>query len=132
MGNVNLQLLKRLRNETSASIADCRQALEETNGDYRKALTWLKKRGLEKAEKKSERETSQGLVDAYIHNGRVGVLVEVLCETDFVARTDDFKELAREVAMQIAAMNPKDVTALMKQEYIRDASTTIDQLVKSV
>lgn len=129
---VDIKLLKQLREETQASIADCRKALEET-GDYKKALEWLKKRGMEKAEKKSDRQTSQGLVEAYIHqNGKVGALVEVLCETDFVARTEEFKKLSHEIAMQVAAMNPKNVESLLKQEYIRDSSVTIEQLIKSV
>lgn len=128
---VDIKQLKQLREETQASIADCRTALEESDGDYKKALEWLKKRGLEKADKKSDRATSQGIVESYIHqNGKVGVLVEILCETDFVARTDEFKKLAREVAMQVAAMSPENVEALLKQEYIRDSSTTIEGLVK--
>lgn len=128
---VNIEQLKKLREETQASIADCRQALEETNGDYQKAREWITKRGLERAGKKAERETSQGLIEAYIHqSGRVGAMVEILCETDFVARTDEFKKLAKEVGMQVAAMNPADVDALLKQEYIRDTSKTIDDLVK--
>lgn len=128
---VDITLLKKLRNETGVSLADCRKALEETNNDYAKAVEWLKKHGVEKAEKKSERQTSQGLIDSYIHgNGRVGAMVEVLCETDFVARTDEFKHLAHEVAMQVAAMKPKDVNALLKQEYIRDPSKTIETVVK--
>jgi len=131
MVNVDISLLKKLRNETSASIADCRKALEETENDYAKAIEWLKKRGLEKAAKKADRETSQGLIESYVHNGRIGVLVELLCETDFVAKTDEFKHLAREIAMQISAMNPKDMEALLQQEYIRDASQTIEQMVKS-
>lgn len=128
---VDIILLKQLRNETGVSIADCRRALEESKGNYIKALDWLKKHGIKKAEKKSERTTSQGLIESYIHqNGRVGVLVELLCETDFVARTNEFKTLAHEIAMQVAAMQPKDVSALLKQEYIRDPSKTIGQLVK--
>lgn len=128
---VDLKLLKKLRNETSVSLADCRKALEETKNDYKKALDWLKKHGLEKAAKKSDRETPQGLIDSYIHqNGRVGALVEVLCETDFVARTDEFKNLVHEICMQVAAMNPRDVKALLKQEYIRDGSKTIEDLIK--
>lgn len=128
---IDIKLIKELRDETQASIADCRKALEETNGDYKKALDWLKNHGMQKAEKKADREVSQGLIESYIHqNGKVGVLVEILCETDFVARTDDFKKLAHEVAMQVAAMNPKDVDTLLKQEYIRDGSVTIEQLVK--
>lgn len=133
MANADITLLKKLRAETSASIADCRMALEETENDFKKAQEWLKKRGLERAEKKSDRETSQGLIEAYIHGGgRIGVLVEINCETDFVAKTDDFKHLAKEIALQISAMNPKDVDALLKQEYIRDSSQTIEALIKSV
>lgn len=129
----DLKLIKQLREETQASISDIKMALDESNQDPKKAMEWLKKRGLEKAEKKEGRETNQGLVEAYIHqNGKVGVLVEILCETDFVARTEEFKKLAHEVAMQIAAMDPKDVNALLKQEYIRDGSQTIEQLVKGV
>lgn len=131
MVSVDIKLLKQLREETGISIADCRKALEESNGDYDKALEWLAKHGIEKAEKKAQRQTTQGIIESYIHqNGRVGVLVELLCETDFVARTDDFKRLAKEISMQIAAMKPVDVDALMKQEYIREANLTIDQLVK--
>ncbi len=133
MVNANIDLLKKLRNESSASIADCRLALEENDNNYDKAVEWLKKRGLEKAEKKSDRETHQGIVEAYIHNGgKVGSLIVLLCETDFVARTDEFKNLAREIGMQVAAMNPESVEALLKQEYIRDSSQTIESLIKSV
>lgn len=129
----DIKLLKQLREETQASIADCKKALEESGDDYKKAIEWLKKRGIEKAEKKSDRETSQGLIESYIHqNGKVGALVEVLCETDFVARTDEFKKLCHELAMQVVAMNPKNVETLLKQEYIRDSSLTIESLVKSV
>lgn len=133
MAQANIDLLKKLRAETSASIADCRMALEETDNNYDQAKEWLKKRGLEKAEKKSDRETSQGIVEAYIHNGaKVGVLVVLQCETDFVAKTDEFKALARELALHIAAMNPESVDELLKQEYIRDAGQTIEQVIKSV
>lgn len=132
MANLDLKAIKKLRDETSASIADCRRALEEANGDEKKALEWLKKRASEIAAKKADRETGEGIVEAYIHGaGKVGVLVELLCETDFVAKTDEFKALAREVAMQVAAMNPADVDALLKQDYIRDGSLTIEQLVKN-
>lgn len=133
MANLDLKLLKKLRDETSASIADCRMALEEAHGDYKKALEWVKKRAVEKAEKKADRETSQGLIEAYIHQGgKVGVLVELLCETDFVAKTDEFKHLAKEIGMQVAAMNPMDVNVLLKQEYIRDGSMTIEKMLKGV
>lgn len=130
---VNIDLLKKLRNETSVSIADCRKALEESKNDYKKALDVLRKSGLEKAAKKSERVALQGIVDSYIHqNGRVGALVEVSCETDFVALTDEFKKLTHEICMQVAAMNPKDAPALLEQEYIKDSSKTIEILIKEV
>jgi len=128
---VDIKLIKQLREETQVSIADCTKALEEAKGDYEKAIEILKKRGIERAEKKADRETAQGLIEAYIHqNGKVGVLLEILCETDFVARTEDFKRLAHEVAMQIAATNPKNIEVLLKQEYIRDGSVTIENLIK--
>ncbi len=132
MANIDLKTLKKLRDETSASIADCRAALDESGGDYKKALDWLKKRGIEKAAKKSGRSTGEGLVEAYIHQGgKIGVLVVINCETDFVAKTDEFKQLAHEIAMQISAMNPGNIDELLKQDHIRDSSITIDQLVKS-
>lgn len=131
MATIDLPLLKKLREETSASVSDCRRALEESGSNYEKALAWLKKRASEKASKKEGRETSEGLVHAYIHqNGKIGAMVEVLCETDFVARTDDFKKLTHELAMQVAAMNPKSVDALLKQEYIKDTGMTIEALIK--
>lgn len=129
---VDVNQIKKLRDETQASIADCRQALDESAGDYKKAIEWLQKRGIEKAEKKADRETHQGLIESYVHGGKVGVLLTLLCETDFVARTEEFKTLAHEVAMQVAAMKPKDVPALLKQEYIRDPKLTIEDLVNSV
>ena len=130
---LDVKLLKKLRDATAASIADCKKALEESNGDYDKALEWLKKHGIAKAAKKEGRETSQGIIDAYIHGGgKVGVLTELTCETDFVARTEDFKKLAHELGMQVAAMNPKDVDALLKQEYIRDPKLTMEEVVKQV
>lgn len=130
---ITIEDIKKLREDTQASIADCKKALEESSGDYNKAIEWLRKRGIEKAEKKVQRETASGIVESYIHqNGKIGVLIAVLCETDFVARTDEFKNLVHEIAMQIAAMNPKDIETLLKQEYIRDNSKTIEDLIKEV
>ncbi len=128
--NISLELLKKLREETSAGVSDCRQALEDAGGDYQKAKKLLTDRGIEKAAKKEGKETSQGMVESYVHGGRVGVLVELRCETDFVARTDDFKHLAHELALQVAAMQPKDVKELLTSAYIRDPGTTIESLVK--
>lgn len=127
---VDVNLIKQLREKTGAGIADCREALEETKNDLAKAEEFLKKKGFEKAAKKGDRETNAGLIDTYVHQGRVGSIVEIMCETDFVARTDEFKNLAHEVSMQVASMNPKNVKALEKQEYIRDSSKTIEMLVK--
>lgn len=103
--------VKKLREMTSAGIMDCKQALAETNGNIEKAIENLRKRGIAKAEKKISRETKDGLIESYIHPGaKLGVLVEINCETDFVAKTDDFKKFVRDVAMQIAASNPLVVT----------------------
>jgi elongation factor Ts len=131
MSDFSVSDLKSIREATGAGVSDIRTALIESKGSVEKAKEILKEKGLSKADKKSERNTSQGIVETYKHlNGKVSVVVEVLCETDFVARTEDFLELAREVAMQVAAMNPKDKNDLMSQAYIRDSSMTIEQLVK--
>src|SRR6185312_17287919 len=99
--------------------------------DYKKALELLHSKAAEKAAKKADRETGQGIVETYVHGGgKIGVMVMLLCETDFVARTDEFKHLAHEIAMQIAAMNPENEEELLKQEYIKDPSKTIEQMVK--
>ena len=103
--------VKRLREETGAGVMDCKRALEEASGDFDRARALLREQGMAAAAKRSERDTSQGLVEAYIHGGgRIGALVEVNCETDFVARTDTFKTLVRDIAMQVAAMNPSYVS----------------------
>jgi elongation factor Ts len=129
----SIELLKKLRNETQAGIADCRQALEDAKGDYEAAKKLIIERGLEKAAKKEGKETSQGVVASYVHaTGQVGVLVELRCETDFVARTDEFQKLAHEITLQVAAMNPKDTAELLATPYIRDAKLTIADLVKQV
>ena len=128
---VSLDQIKQLREKTSAGVADCRKALEEAGGDFEKAEELLKSWGIDKAASKADREAGQGLVETYIHSGgKVGAMVEVNCETDFVVRTDEFKTLAHEVAMQVSAMDPKDVEELLEQEYIRDSSKKIGDLVK--
>ena len=127
---MSLDLIKKLREETGAGIADCKEALKESGNDLEKAKIYLKQKGFEKGSSKGDREVKAGIVDVYSHNGKVGVLVELLCETDFVARTDDFKTLAHELSLQIASMNPSSVEKLYKQEYIRDNALTIDQLIK--
>src|SRR3989344_3368325 len=131
--SIKIEDIKKLRVKTGAGIADCRKALEEAKGDFKKAQELLKSWGIDKAVAKSDRAVRAGLVETYMHSGgRVGAMVEVNCETDFVAKTDEFKNLAHEVAMQVAAMDPANVDELSKQEYIRDSSKTIDDLVKEV
>lgn len=103
---ISIEDIKRLKELTGVGMTDAKQALVEVDGDFDKALEAMRKKGLTKAEKKGEREARQGIVDAYLHSGRIGVLVEVNCETDFVARTDDFKNFVHDVAMHIAAAAP--------------------------
>lgn len=129
---VNIDLIKRLREETGAGIADSREALENSDGDLQKAKEFLKQKGFDKAASKLDREVKAGLVEVYSHGGKAGVLLELLCETDFVAKTEDFKNLAHELSLQVASMKPSSVGELLKQEYIRDNSITIDQLIKGV
>jgi elongation factor Ts len=128
--SVSIDQIKQLRSQTKAGIMEARQALTESDGDIKKAKEWLIKKGFDKAAKKADRETGEGIIEAYIHSGgRIAAMVKLACETDFVARTDDFKTLAREIAMQIASMNPKNVKALLKQAYIRDNQKTIGDLI---
>ncbi|MCL4366497.1 translation elongation factor Ts [Patescibacteria group bacterium] len=129
---MNIEDIKKLREETGAGIADCKEALKFSKGNLKEAKVWLRQKGLDKASLKAEREVKTGIVDVYSHGGKVGVMVELLSETDFVARTEDFKNLAHELALQIASMNPSSVEELLSQEYIRDNSMTVDQLIKSV
>lgn len=102
--------VKKLKDLTGVGLTDARDALKEADGDFEKALEAMRKKGLTRAEKRAERETCAGVIDSYVHDGRIGVLVEVNCETDFVARTDEFKALAHEIALQIAAMSPVYLT----------------------
>ena len=103
---VTVDDIKKLRELTGVGLTDAKKALVEADGDFDKALEEMRKKGLTKAEKKGDREAREGLIESYVHSGRIGVVVEVNCETDFVARLDDFKTLAHEIAMQIAAMSP--------------------------
>lgn len=144
---VSAQAVKALRELTGAGVMECKRALEEAGGDLERAKEILKERGLALAEKRAGRETAQGLIHAYIHHdGRVGALVEVNCETDFVARTDEFRALVQAVALQVAAMNPQYISeeemppgqgdpselCLLSQPYVRDESRTVGDLVREV
>ena len=149
--------VKALREKTGAGIMDSKRALQETEGDMGKAEALIKQQGLDKSVKKGDRVALQGLIEPYVHGGRIGAIVEVNCETDFVARTPDFKTLAHDIAMQVAAMNPRYVAAadvpeadvdglvaefgsreeamkqvvLLEQTFIRDSKSTIGDLVKN-
>jgi len=129
--SISIDQIKKLRTQTKAGIMEVRQALEETNGDMEAAKQWLQKRGLDKAAKKADRETGDGLIGVYVHaGGKIGAMVKLGCETDFVAKTEEFQTVAREVAMQVASMNPENIEELLKQSYIRDSKKTIEDLVK--
>ncbi len=143
--DVSVEAIKELRERTGAGIMDCKRALQESNGDLARAEEILRERGIASAAKKASRATNQGVVESYIHSGgRIGAIVEVNCETDFVARTPDFKELAHDLAMQVAAMSPLYVddseipdgdevdpqqACIMQQPFIKDPSQTIQDLV---
>jgi elongation factor Ts len=143
---VSIESIKALREQTGAGVMDSKRALQQTNGDLQKAEEILRAEGIASAAKKASRATNEGLIESYIHSGgRIGAIVELNCETDFVARTPDFKELAHDLAMQVAAMSPTYVdgtdlpedepgspeeVSLLQQPFIKDPTKTIQDLVK--
>jgi len=130
---ITVDQIKQLREETSAGIMDVRKALTECKGDVKAAKVWLEKKGMKRAEDKSERVTEAGYIFSYVHfNGKVGSLVKMACETDFVAKTEDFQNLGKEIAMQVASMKPAHVEELLKQDYLKDTSKTIEALIKNL
>ncbi len=146
MPAVTVELIKSLREQTGAGISDCKKALEDSQGDVERAAEALRQKGFEQAAKRADRETSQGLIESYIHTGgRVGALVQLGCETDFVARTEEFRALAHDIAMQVAAMSPVYLSpddmpddderpaaqvCLLEQPFIKDGSRTLAELVR--
>lgn len=129
--NISADSVKRLRELTGASVALCKKALEEANGDVNQATAALQKSSASLAAKKAERQTGAGVIDSYIHvTKRVGVLLELRCETDFVARNEEFKALAHDLALHIAGMAPEDVQSLMAQPYVKDQEASIEELIK--
>ena len=106
MANIDIEAIKKLKELSGVGLTDAKNALVEADGDFDKALEAMRKKGLTKAEKRGDRETREGLVDSYIHDGRIGAIVELNCETSFVAKTDEFKDLAHKIAMQVASMAP--------------------------
>ena len=144
---VSVESIKELREQTGAGIMDCKRALQETKGNMAEAEQYLISKGIASAAKKASRVTNEGLIESYIHSGgRIGALVELNCETDFVARTDDFKTLAHDIAMQVAAMNPQYINSddvpdekddteineddfLVNQACIKDPSKTVENMI---
>ena len=141
---ITTEMIKSLREETSAGVMDCKKALEEAQGDLSAAISLLREKGIANVAKKTDRATNEGIIESYIHgNSKVGAMVELVCETDFVARMEEFKELAHNLAMQVAAMNTQyldeeeiedksannDELLLMKQAFIKDSSKNISDLV---
>jgi elongation factor Ts len=152
---ISAQAVKELRELTNAGIMDCKRALTESEGDVKQAIAWLQERGLKKAEKVTGREAKQGLIESYIHSGRIGSLVELNCETDFVARTEDFKKLARDIALQVVSTAPSYISAedipaeeveakkadypniekwyeevaLLNQPFVRDPKVSIGEMI---
>jgi len=145
---ISVEMVKELREQCGAGIMECRKTLIEVAGNMEKALEIMKEKGLLKAAKKAERATTEGLVEAYVHTGgRIGAMVEVNCESDFVARTDEFKELAHNLAMQVAALSPQFITqeevpegsdiepesaCLLLQPYIKDPTKTVRDVVVEI
>jgi elongation factor Ts len=121
MAEISAAMVKDLREKTGAGMMDCKKALSETGGDFEKAAEYLRKKGISRAEAKGGRVAAEGLVGTYVHGGKIGVLVEVNCETDFVARNEDFQALVKEIAMQVAAANPR---------YVRREEIPTDALEK--
>jgi elongation factor Ts len=124
--------IQKLREITGAGVMDCKKALEDAKGDFDAAVKLIGERGLLKAEKKQGRSTGAGFLESFVHNGRVGVLLQIHAETDFVVRSEPFRELAHELAMQIAAMDPADVPTLLAQPYIKDESKKVSDIIKGV
>jgi len=127
---MNIDLIKQLRDRTGLSVAECKKALEEAGGDLEEALKLLSERSREMAEKKSDFEAKEGIIQTYTHtNGKIGVMLELNCQTDFVARNEDFKALANDLAMQIAALNPPDIETLLSQAFVKDSSKTVADII---
>jgi elongation factor Ts len=145
---VDVQLVRTLRDQTGAGIMDCKEALEKSDGDLEKAVLALREKGVASAVKRVGRETNEGVIETYLHTGgRVGAMVELGCETDFVARTEEFQKLAHDIAMQVAAMGPDYISeddieegdarppaqiALMLQPYIKNSSSSVGEMVKEL
>ncbi len=128
-----IEMVKKMREELGLSVMEIKTAVVEAEGDELKVKEILKKRGLAKVEKRADRETHQGRVATYTHtSGKIGVMVELLCETDFVAKNDEFVEMSKNLCLQVAAMNPENEKALLEQEYIKDGSQKVADLISAL
>lgn len=127
---ISSQDIAKLRTETGAGVMACKKALEETGGDFEKAKAYLAANAEAIAKKKQDRAAEQGIIESYLHGSRIGVLLELSCESDFVAKNDEFKELAHSLAMQIASMNPENIADLLSEPYIKDEKITIKNLIE--
>jgi elongation factor Ts len=123
MADISIEQIKKLKELSGVGLTDAKNALVEAKGDFDKALEAMRKKGITKAEKRGDRETREGVIDAYVHDGRIGAIVEVNCETSFVAKTDEFKDLAHKLAMQVASMNPM---------WVSEADIPADEMKKAV
>lgn len=123
--------IQKLRKETGYGIMECKKALTDAKGDFTKAQKLLSKKGAMKALKRADKETNQGVVECYLHGNKIGAIVVLGCETDFVAKNEQFKSLAHDVAMQVASMDPKDVKELLSQTFIKDQDMTIGELIEN-
>ena len=130
--NDKVENIQKLREISGAGVMECKRALDEANGDLDRALAIIHERGLAKVEKRSDRETGAGLVLSYVHNERIGVLLDIRAETDFVVRSEPFRELAHELVMQIAAVAAETTADLLEQPYIKDESRKVGDLIKDV
>lgn len=133
MPNFTAQDVKKLREATGAGMMDCKKALDEADGDFEKAKEIVRKRGLAIAKKKADREAKEGYIASYVHaTNKIGAMVELSCETDFVARNQEFQELANNIALQVVAMSPATVDELFHQEFVKDPGVTIGYLLDSL
>ncbi len=128
---ISIEDIKKLRQLTGAGVMDARQALTESQGDMEKAKAWIKQKGLARAAKKADRETGAYFVFSYVHhNGRMGALLKLACETDFVAKNDKFQQLGKELVMQVASMAPENIDAFLDQAYLKEPKKTIRELIQ--
>ncbi len=128
---ISIEDIKKLRQLTGAGVMDARQALTESQGDMEKAKAWIKQKGLARAAKKADRETGAYFVFSYVHhNGRMGALLKLACETDFVAKNDKFQQLGKELVMQVASMAPENIDTFLDQAYLKEPKKTIRELIQ--